>query len=94
LKQTAHNPNAFASTFLFFATQNFTAEKNKKELAIQRTGHREQCKLDTADLQMKRRTNAQHQLPASPAAVVFGGYLSALAAFRLDRQSPAIRPCV
>ena len=25
---------------------------------------------------------------------VFGGHLSARAAFRLDRKSPAIRPCV
>jgi hypothetical protein len=32
--------------------------------------------------------------PASAAAVVFGGYLSAWAAFRLDRKSPAIRTCV
>jgi hypothetical protein len=32
--------------------------------------------------------------PASAAAVVFGGHLSARASFRLDRKSPAIRPCV
>jgi hypothetical protein len=32
--------------------------------------------------------------PASAAAVVFSGHLSAQAAFRLDRKSPAIRPCV
>ena len=32
--------------------------------------------------------------PSSAAAVVFGGHLSARAAFRLDRKSPAIRPCV
>ncbi len=32
--------------------------------------------------------------PASAAAVVFRGHLSARAAFRLDRKSPAIRPCV
>ena len=29
--------NAFASTFLFFATHNANTEKNKKELASQRT---------------------------------------------------------
>lgn len=34
----ASNATAFASTFLFFATHNTTAEKNKKELASQRTG--------------------------------------------------------
>jgi len=32
--------------------------------------------------------------PSSAAAVVFGVYLSAQAVFRLDRKSPAIRPCV
>jgi len=32
--------------------------------------------------------------PSSAAAVVFGVYLSARAAFRLDRKSPAIRTCV
>ena len=32
--------------------------------------------------------------PSSAAAVVFSGHLSAQAAFRLDRKSPAIRPCV
>jgi hypothetical protein len=32
--------------------------------------------------------------PSSAAAVVFGVHLSARAAFRLDRKSPAIRPCV
>jgi len=36
---------------------------------------------------------ANFSYPASPAAVVFGGHLSAQAAFRLDRKSPAIRPC-
>jgi len=34
---TDNNANAFASTFLFFATHNATAEKNKKELTSQRT---------------------------------------------------------
>jgi hypothetical protein len=32
--------------------------------------------------------------PASAAAVVFGGHLSAQTVFRLDRKSPAVRPCV
>ena len=32
--------------------------------------------------------------PASAATVVFGGHISAQAAFRLDRKSSAIRPCV
>jgi len=32
--------------------------------------------------------------PSNAAAVVFGVQLSAQAAFRLDRKSPAIRPCV
>jgi hypothetical protein len=32
--------------------------------------------------------------PASSAAVVFGVHLSARAAFRFDRVSPAVRPCV
>jgi len=38
--------------------------------------------------------NTAHNIsyPASPAAVVFGGHLSAQAVFRLDRKSPAIRP--
>jgi hypothetical protein len=46
----------------------------------------------------KLRKKEQHthnfSYPSSAAAVVFGGHLSALAAFRLDRKSPAIRPCV
>jgi hypothetical protein len=32
--------------------------------------------------------------PSSAAAVVFGVHLSARAAFRFDRKSPAIRTCV
>ena len=32
--------------------------------------------------------------PLSAASVVFEVHLSAQAAFRLDRKSPAIRPCV
>jgi len=46
----------------------------------------------------KLRKKEQHGVnisyPSSAAAVVFGVYLSAGAAFRLDRKSPAIRPCV
>jgi len=42
----------------------------------------------------KIRPAANISYPSSAAAVVFGGYLSARAAFRLDRKSPAIRPCV
>jgi D-alanine-D-alanine ligase-like ATP-grasp enzyme len=40
--------------------------------------------------------NRAHNIsyPSSAAAVVFGGHLSARAAFRLDRKSPAIRTCV
>jgi len=40
--------------------------------------------------------NPAHNIsyPASAAAVVFGVHLSAQAAFRLDRKSPAVRPCV
>jgi len=41
----------------------------------------------------KHRT-ANFSYPASAAAVVFGVYLSAWAAFQLDRKSPAIRPCI
>jgi len=37
MNDIARNANAFASTFLFFATHNATAEKNKKELASQHT---------------------------------------------------------
>ncbi|GEM_PF-5537830 len=33
----------------------------------------------------------QHHLSANSAAVVFGVYLSAQAAFRLDRKSPLVR---
>ena len=36
-KLGSNNAIAFASTFLFFASHNSTAEKNKKELASQRT---------------------------------------------------------
>ena len=39
-------------------------------------------------------TGYNFSYPSSAAAVVFGGHLSAQAAFRLDRKSPAVRPCV
>jgi hypothetical protein len=42
----------------------------------------------------KRKPAGNISYPASSAAVVFGGHLSAQAVFRLDRKSPAIRPCV
>jgi len=38
--------------------------------------------------------NRHFSYPSSAAAVVFGGHLSARAAFRFDRKSPAVRPCV
>ena len=47
----------------------------------------------TAKKMDKART-ANISYPASSAAVVFGVYLSARAVFRLDRKSPAVRPCV
>jgi hypothetical protein len=42
------------------------------------------------------KNSGQHLIsyPASSMAVVFGVCLSARAAYRLDRKSPAIRPCV
>jgi hypothetical protein len=42
----------------------------------------------------KSNTANNFSYPSSPAAVVFGVHLSAQAVFRLDRKSPAIRPCV
>jgi len=39
---------------------------------------------------MKKNTKHNFSYPSSAAAVVFGVYLSARAAFRLDRKSPAI----
>jgi hypothetical protein len=50
--------------------------------------------------QIKKMTENKEHLtgnisyPSSAAAVVFGWHLSARAVFRLDRKSPAIRPCV
>ena len=44
-------------------------------------------------LRKKEQLGHNFSYPAS-AAVVFGGYLSARAAFRFDRKSPAVRPCV
>ncbi len=48
------------------------------------------------DLPQDNKKQRPHNIsyPASAAAVVFGGYLSAQAAIRLDRKTPAIRPCV
>jgi hypothetical protein len=45
------------------------------------------------DKNIKARTG-NISYPSSAAAVVFGGHLSARAAFRLERKSPAVRPCV
>ena len=42
---SATNANAFASTFLFFATHNSNAEKNKKELASNRTQQSDSANL-------------------------------------------------
>ena len=44
----------------------------------------------------QRQIKSAHNIsyPSSAAAVVFGVYHSAWAAFRLDRKSPAVRPCV
>jgi hypothetical protein len=45
-------------------------------------------------LRKKEQLGHNFSYPSSPAAVVFGVHLSARAVFRLDRKSPAIRPCV
>jgi len=50
--------------------------------------------LAAIELLVKRITAHNISYPSSAATVVFGGHLSARAAFRLDRKSPAIRPCV
>lgn len=39
-------------------------------------------------------TAGNFSYPSSAAAVVFGVHFSAQSVFRLDRKSPAIRPCV
>jgi len=44
--------------------------------------------------QITKKRTANFSYPSSAAAVVFSGYLSAHAAYRLDRKSPAVRPCV
>ena len=49
---------------------------------------------DTKKTMRKEQLGHNISYPSSAAAVVFGVYLSARAAFRLDRKSPAIRPCV
>jgi len=43
---------------------------------------------------MKKAQAHNFSYPSSAAAVVFGGHLSAQAAFRFDRKSHAIRTCV
>ena len=45
-------------------------------------------------LDKKRKPPYNFSYPSSAAAVVFGVHLSAWSVFRLDRKSPAIRPCV
>jgi hypothetical protein len=45
-------------------------------------------------LRKKEQLGYNFSYPSSAAAVVFGVHLSARAVFRLDRKSPAIRPCV
>jgi hypothetical protein len=45
-------------------------------------------------LKKKEQLGHNFSYPSSAAAVVFGGHLSAQAAFRLDRKSPAVRTCV
>jgi len=45
-------------------------------------------------LRKKEQLGYNISYPSSAAAVVFGVHLSARAASRLDRKSPAIRPCV
>jgi len=52
MNDIARNANAFASTFLFFATHNATAEKIKKSL--QATAQR-QCNIYTTDLLTRRK---------------------------------------
>jgi hypothetical protein len=41
-----------------------------------------------------KNTAYNFSLRSSPAALGFGVHLSVRAAFRLDRKSPAVRPCV
>jgi hypothetical protein len=45
-------------------------------------------------LRKKEQLGVNISYPSSSAAMVFGVHLSAQAAFRLDKKSPAIRPCV
>ena len=44
--------------------------------------------------QVTENRTANISYPSSAVVVVFGVHLSARAAFRLDRKSPAVRPCV
>jgi hypothetical protein len=48
-----HTPNAFASTFYFFADTQINAKKIKRAC---KPTHGGQCKLDTTDLRPKRTT--------------------------------------
>ena len=48
----------------------------------------------TEKMTEKIRPVGNFSYPSSAAAVVFGVHLSARAAFRLDRKSPAVRTCV
>jgi hypothetical protein len=71
---------------------------DKSDLTV-RLGLKWRSDSETEQKAMKKlRKNEQlghnFSYPSSAAAVVFGGHLSAQAAFRLDRKSPAIRPCV
>lgn len=50
--------------------------------------------MDNETTWTQRKAAANISYPASSAGVVFGVYLSAQAAFRLDRKPSAIRPCV
>jgi hypothetical protein len=50
--------------------------------------------IDRKIIEDKEHLGVNFSYPSSAAAVVFGVYLSARAVFRLDRKSPAIRPCV
>jgi hypothetical protein len=42
-------------------------------------------------MKKKEQLGYNFSYPSSAAVVVFGGYLSAQAVFRLDRKSPAVR---
>ncbi len=50
---SGHTANATANTFYFFADTQINAKKIKRAC---KSTHREQCKLDTTDLRLKRTT--------------------------------------